>query len=1046
MIPFLKSIARAYAERFPDPSEMAEVCFVFPNKRAGTFFLKFLQELTPDLHFAPTVTTISDLTASLSGRVVNTRLDTLFLLHKCYCEIVSPHLTAEGREEYLSFDSFRRWGETVLSDFNEVDIHLAPAHALFKNLFDFRSIASTFLTPDQRALMEEYFGYRVSRQYDDDKFWLEFGERYAEFDSSPESNENETPRSRFIHLWKVLSPLYERFHAALAEKGLTTSGGAYRLAAGRLEKATAEGIESVAELLPYRKMVMIGFNALSMSERRIFQLLQSNPSPAEPDDSLADFIWDATGPILADRRNSAGRFVAINSRDFPTPQWVEPYLRQSFTDELPAEIRAVASPSKVMQVKIAAEIIDNLKKQTGDAPFDDARVAMVLPDESLLLPLLYSLPESLGDANLTMGYPLKLTSVTSFLVLLRRMQLLRRDASNYKGYAFEEVRNLLGHPYSHAIIGTGRIMEFLTHFERHHISVVRDSDLGRLGKRASRLLSPLQADAEPAVVIKYLDDALAMIEQALISRRNSRSLPLNGNMEIANVTAWRDALARLDDTINEYGVRLSMPGTLAEAYRLLQGEIVAFEGEPLRGLQIMGMLETRALDFEHLVVVAVNDKTIPKRSRQRSFLPNVLRRGYGLPPVNYAESLFAYYFYRMMSRARSVTLIYDSRTSGLTGGPSRYLQQLEHIYARGQMQHTEYKFALKSRCAPLHTVPKTERIMATLESYTRPAMPGERQKNFSASSLKRYIQCPLKFYFQIIEGLRDDPAPMDAVDSITYGNIIHNSLEQLLIPDESMRGRWLSSPIDVTPEMLKGLIADSGAIRNIVHHLINTDYYHLPTEEIDRPLRPDTEIIADVAVRHIINVLRHDLLHAPFRLYGCEVKGTIPYILPDGRRVNMTYAIDRIDTAMCRDDNEVRIVDYKTGSSHIQAPSLKSIFDGSSLSDHFFQLQLYADLLNRHRNIEGLPPMNIKPMIYPVASIHKKFDSKQKPKACPRIGKEWIDWHNQELAECSDSLDKAFSNEVDTLLQNILDPDTPFCATYDSERCRFCAFKSACRD
>lgn len=356
MIPFLKSVARAYVERYENSGVLSDTCFVFPNKRAGTFFLKYLQDITDGLRFAPCVTTISDLTADLSGRVVNTRLDTLFLLHKCYCEIVSPHLTPEGRDEYLSFDAFRRWGETVLSDFNEVDIHLAPADALFKNLFDFRSIASTFLTPDQRALVEEYFGYRVSKQYDDDRFWLEFGERYAELDGTTDvSSSGDTPRSRFIHLWKVLSPLYERFHAALAQRGLTTSGGAYRLATENLETAINAGQEEASRLLPYRKMVMIGFNALSMSERKLFGLLKSIGQNDAHDDAFADFIWDSTGPILSDRRNSAGRFIAINRRDFPSPDWVTPYMELSKATTLSPEIHAISSPSKVMQVKIAAD-------------------------------------------------------------------------------------------------------------------------------------------------------------------------------------------------------------------------------------------------------------------------------------------------------------------------------------------------------------------------------------------------------------------------------------------------------------------------------------------------------------------------------------------------------------------------------------------------------------------------------------------------------------------------------------------------------------------
>ncbi|MDE5902913.1 MAG: PD-(D/E)XK nuclease family protein, partial [Muribaculaceae bacterium] len=579
-------------------------------------------------------------------------------------------------------------------------------------------------------------------------------------------------------------------------------------------------------------------------------------------------------------------------------------------------------------------IIGALKEEIGDEPFDDARVAMVLPDESLLLPLLYSLPDSLGDANLTMGYPLKLTSVTSFLTLLRRMQLLRRDSSTYNGYAFEEVRNLLGHPYAHAIIGTRRIMDFITFFEHRHISVVKDSDLPRLGRRATRLLSPLGADTSPAQVIRYLDDALAMIEDALMRRNSDNPLPLNGKMEIANVTAWRDALARLDDTIEEYGVRLSMAGTLAEAYRLLQGEIVAFEGEPLKGLQVMGMLETRALDFDHLVVVAVNDRTIPRRSRQRSFLPNVLRRGYGLPPVNYAESLFAYYFYRMMSRARKVTLIYDSRPSGMTGGPSRYLLQLDHIYARDRIRHIEYKFALKSRDRLPYVVAKSEETLDSLNAFLKEAPEGERRRNFSASTLKRYIQCPLKFYFQTVKGLRDDPEPSDTLDPITYGNLIHHALEILMIPDRTMRGRWLDTPIAITAEKIDSIIADRDRIQAIVHRIINEEYYHLPPEEIHRPLLPDTEIIASVAVRHIINVLRYDRSFTPFDLYGCEVKGTLSYPLPDGRRLNMTYAIDRIDNAQCAEPDEIRIIDYKTGSSHISAASLEEVFSGDALADH----------------------------------------------------------------------------------------------------------------
>lgn len=1033
MEPFLRSIARGYSQQYA--SFLSDICFVFPNKRAGTFFLKELKGFSKNMTFAPKVTTITDLVADLSGRVVNTRIDTLFLLHKCYCEIVSPHLTEEGREEYLSFDAFRRWGETVLSDFNEVDIHLAPADAIFKNLFDFRSIASTFLTEEQRALMEEYFGYKASKQYDDNKFWLEFGEKYAEFD---DSDTDDSPRSRFIHLWKVLSPLYDRFHNALAKKGLTTSGGSYRLAVEKLREAIEEGEESVRALLPYPKIVMIGFNALSMSERALFEMLQRLDSPVA-DEPLADFVWDSTGPILEDKNNSAGRFVTINRRNFPSPDWLKSYIAKSeidtrlpYKNRLP-EITAMAAPSKVMQVKIAAELINNKQKEIGNKPFENAEVAMVLPDESLLLPLLYSLPKDLSDANLTMGYPLKLTAVTSFLMLLRRMQLMRRDSSKHKGYAFEEVKDLLGHPYAHAIIGSSRISSFVTYFQKRHISVVTDSDLRFLGDAGKILLNPLPTDAEPKVVIKYIDNVLDLVEKALSPNKSSKNKLLNGRIELANVSAWREALARLDDSIEEYNVKLSAAGTLAEVFRLLQGETVAFEGEPLKGFQIMGMLETRSLDFKHLVIVSVNDKILPRRSRQRSFLPNVLRRGYGLPPVNYAESMFAYYFYRAMSRAETVTLIYDNRISGVTGGPSRYLMQLDHMYAKGLVKHQEYKFTLKSHKPSATIVKKTDEIMDILDSYCRPPKQGERRKNLSASALKKYINCHLKFYLQAVEGFRDDPAPSKTIDAITYGNIIHSIMEELLIEDPALRKKWLDTPIRITKEKIEKLLDDSGRIYKFIHHHINKEFYFLEDNEIERPLPPDAADIADIAVTQVLNILRHDLTLAPFNLYGCEVSQNLEYDLGK-RKINMTYAIDRIDDAECTEPGQIRIVDYKTGSTSITAPSIEAVFDGSANSDHYFQLQLYAELLNLHRKKEGKSPLSIKPVIYAVTSLDKK------EKKYPKIGDSRIEWHDQE------DVSNEFINHLNNMLEDIFDPSLPFDGLYQADHCQYCAFKSLCKD
>ena len=1072
-IPFLQSIATAYASRLSaqERSRRAEYCFVFPNKRAGTFFLKYLRDAMPDASIAPCVTTISDLVADLSGRFIDNRIDLLFILYRAYCRLLDPE---EKAGEIVSFDSFRRWGDTVLRDFNEVDIQNVDPEKIFKNVADFKEITSSFLTDEQRAVMEEYFGYRL-RDYDTSSLWLDSGNSYLPSENSEnsptsESSENSQSsgssskadiRAKFISLWKVLAPLYRAFHARLAELGLTTSGGAYRLALRNLSDAIdSDDPSKLRRMLPYDKIVMIGFNALSMSERALFSLMQSIPSPADPDERLTDFIWDSTGPILSDRDNSAGRFVAINRRDFPQPDWIRSYASKSDTSTLPSRLIRVAAPSKVMQVKIASERIADLMKEIGEQPFREAKVALVVPDESLLLPLLYSLPKNIKELNLTMGYPLRLTAVTSFLQLLRSLQLMRRDSSQYQGYAFDQLRDLLSHPYSHSLFTSPRISAFCHEMERRHARVVRIDDLRALGPNAMRVLAPIPADASPAEVIAYLDNVLAIIGESIDGSGNSETSGnsiLKGDLELCHVRAWRDALRIFADSITEHGIRMNTASTLAEAYRLLRAEIVAFEGEPLKGLQIMGMLETRALDFDHVIIIGLNDRTIPGRQRQRSFIPNIIRAGFGMPPNTYQEDLFGYYFYRLLSRTSDATMIFDNRVSGLTGGESRYLLQLRYLYARDRLKDAEYKFTLTPRRSIEHMIEKTPKVMEALERYRRDPRSGERRKNLSASLMKKFTACELKFYFQGVLDINDDPAPTKAIDPITYGNIIHAVIEELYLPDPATRGKWLEPPILLTAEKIDSLIANrDGMIERLLRRHINADHYRLLPDELDTPLEADAEIIAAGMKSNILDVLRYDRGIAPISLYGCEIKGDYNYTAPDGRRVNLTYIIDRVDKIDRADDKNkttapadtdadstqtnattVRIIDYKTGSSHITADSIEDIFSDNYNNDNLLQLLIYSHLLNLSRIDAVLPPLRMQPMIYPVGKLCSTSSQAALIKQMvPSIGGEYLEFADAALPE--------FTPRFDKMLDSIFSEGS-FHGKVDDSSCRFCPFFDACR-
>lgn len=1071
MIPFLQSVAEAYSKRFNRNGEITpdRYCFVFPNKRAGTFFLKYLREVSPEGMIAPQVTTITDLVTDLSGRIVNSRIDLIFLLYNCYCELLFPGCPPEKRHEKISFDAFRKWGETVLRDFNEVDMQNVDADKIFKNVKDFKEIAADFLTDEQRKVMEEYFGY-TAPTYTDDKLWINF--------------ESTKPglSDKFISLWRILGPLYRKFHAAMEERGLISSGGAYRLSAERLREAVDKMDPSLmASLLPWDKLVFVGFNALSKSEREIFHELKRLPSPADADEPLTDFIWDATGPVLSDRKNSAGRFVAININHFPAPDWVLPTLAKSNSSSFP-EMTEVAAPSKVMQVKIATQIINEMKSgEVDEETFKDARVALVVPDEGLLLPLLYSMPKNLGDINLTMGYPLRLTAVTSFLVLLRRLQITSRDSKSYRGYALDQIRDLLSHPYSHAIFITQKINRFIADKERRHVNVVREHELLSLGPKAERVLRPLPKDAASSEVIDYLNEVLKVIGETLIELRQSdsdNSRMLKDSLELHHVEAWRDALKVFSDSIEEYGVRLSVAATLSEAYRLLQAEIVPFEGEPLHGLQIMGMLETRALDFDHLVIVGLNDRTIPGRMRQRSFIPNVIRHGFGMPPNTYQEDIFGYYFFRLISRAKRVTFIYDSRVTGGNGGESRYLLQLRYLYAPESVRRVEYKFSLAGREKHEISIQKNPFVKSRLDRFFNPepsltSSSGKTyRKNFTASLLKKFTACPVKFYYEGVLDLRDDPQPTPSIDAITLGNIVHDVMEKIYLPDKSQREVWLIPPVRISPNKISALLSKEGMaeIKDHITRYINLNHYQKPQERALDELQVDTELVREIVMGYIRNILEADLKEAPFNLYGVEIRNTFEYPLSDGRRLNVQYALDRVDNIGCEKSENlsepemIRIVDYKTGGSHIDSLSISHLFDSDYLKDNLLQLLTYAEFIRKDSPFINRDSMKIGLSIYPVAKMKQ---SKEKDKipfiAGKRISHDRMLFPDETAAfragfnssateeigiesainEAPAEISDQFRIMLNKILEGIFS-DKPFEAAVTPKKCDNCPFLAAC--
>lgn len=1006
-IPFLKSVAKAYIGRYPN--FLSEFCFVFPNKRSGTFFTKYLSEVSEqDTFLSPAIMTITDLISFISGKVTASSIDQIFLLYNSYLTLLespdSPKNTDDTENE-IDFDSFRRWGETVISDFSIIDQYLVDPDEIFKNVKDFREISSNFLTDEQKEIIKEYFG--VEDMTDGSSFWKNF-----------DNEENlSAMKKKFIHLWRILGPLYHIFKRQLSERGLTTTGGNYREALNVIK-------ERGKEIFPFKKLVFIGFNALSTSEHSIFRNIKKLEGYAGFDD-FADFFWDYTGPILTSGDNSASKFIHADIKSFPAPDWALPILHESDNLELP-EITAIAAPSNSAQVKIAGNLIGKITGKEGERDIEEAKVAVVLPDENLLVPLLYSLPDSLPSLNLTMGYPFRMTPVVSFVSLLRRtfgnmrMPGEEEPESNRK-FFHKDIRLLVTHPFTQSYLGAGVSHKVLEMLDKYHIINPSIGQLSEISSRFTSLLDFPYENCSPVEVVYYLEKTLRELGGRLSSEAGRRA---DFRIELGQVNSFRDSLVILADALEEYSIKMSPMTAFRMADRLISGLKVHFEGEPLSGLQIMGTLETRSLDFENIIILSMNERVMPGRSRMRSFIPDTLRHAYAIPPANYAEEIFSYYFYRMISRAKKVTLVYDGRSSGAGAARdvSRYILQLRYLFAKDKMKEEKRKFTLSSLMPRNPSIIKTEEMKEELNAFCTPE-----GRRFSASTLNKYKECQIRFYYEELLRINNDQVPSEYIDAITMGNILHEVMMELYLPRKEERGKLLNHPKIIDRTYISTILENRGIISSFVKKNINRIHFHKREEELNADLPGASELIGDMIVRMAVKILRYDMKITPFKLYGCEIGDNITVAFPDGREVNFRYIVDRLDEIMVDGQPRLRIVDYKSGNKYLKLSEWEQLNEGGKDTKQIFQLFLYSWLMEKN-GIKGAD--NMRTEIYSVMGLNKSEDN------LPKIEKKIIEG----FAEVKEK----FEDMMKELIKDIFESQE-FKAPLTEDPCISCPLQSICR-
>lgn len=857
------------------------------------------------------------------------------------------------------FDKFYFWGEMLLTDFDTIDKYRIDASQLFRNLAEIKEIEAdiSYLTPVQLQLLGS--------------FWSSLG---------PESDLSEEKR-RFLALWKTLGPIYQAYRQRLSDLGVAYGGMVQRAAADRILAGDFAFPEP-------RQYVVAGFNALSECEKVLFRFLST---AAE-----TDFYWDYDDYYKNAPEQEAGMFVRENIVSFP------PRAELSHDNMAqPKELSVVSAVSNAVQCKYAAEILREYARQQ---PLDK-RTAVVLTDENLLLPLLYALPEEAGKVNVTMGYPLKQSLAYTFVERFVELQARRRTKGEGCTFYHADVAGLLSHPYVAASdeVLTRTLAEEIVRERRISVDAVW---LGR-----NELLRSIFA---PAATWRELSDGLLGIIQT-VARIPYRGDDARQRIEFLAVIS--EEIGKLRNSLEACDIDITAEVYTSLLRRHLQTIRIPFEGEPLEGLQVMGILETRNLDFENVVILSMNDDNFPgNRMSQASFVPYNLRAAFSLPTPEHHEGVYAYYFYRLIQRARHVHMLYCAHADEKsTGEPSRYVYQLD--YESGHpVQRIEVGVDVNLASAQPIVVPKDEQVMQCLERFVDPASPAA----LSPTAFFRYVACPLRFYFHSVARLKSDEEVSEEVDAPMFGTILHAAAQRLYA---AVVGQ--AHPGERLQQMLRSAEVSAAVVGAINDHYLRDE--HATVADYSGNLL----LVKDIVERYLRGgIIRYDAAHDAFTTIGLEQE--VAYAFPfatAGRTLELKFAgiADRIDRL---DDGTLRVVDYKTGAPHLEFDGIESLFSGEGKQrlSNILQTLLYSMMLFRSRGCDA------RPALYYVRSMHRDdyapdLDDKQ-------IGLRGASYSSYAVP---------FEQAVRAALAELYDPAEPFVQCEDADTCKFCDFNIICK-
>lgn len=962
MKPFLSYVAEDIIAKYG--TDLSRIAIVFPNKRASLFMNEYIARIADKPIWSPAYITISDLFRQHSNLTVGDPIKLICDLYKAYTE-------ATGSAETL--DHFYAWGQLMLSDFDDIDKNMADADKVFANLKDIHELDDvSYLTEQQKKALKLFF-------------------------SNFSEDHNSELKKRFLTLWSNFGNIYHTFRKTLEGQGLAYEGQLYRAV------AQDESIE-----FEYDKYLFVGFNMMQKVELMLCDRLRK--------EDRVGFYWDFDQYYI--QNNEAGYYISHLLQKYKNELDVnQPDIYDNLSNI--KHITYISANTENIQARYVAKWLEENQRYA-----DGRKTAIVLCNENLLTNVIYNIPQDVKNVNITTGYPLAQSPVSSLVSLLFRLQTMGFDRRQER-FRMHYALQILRHPYARYISdGSTEFAERLQKEKIYYISAnISDSNEGLQQLFTSAILD---VENQSHGILTWISRLLKTIG---INSQDTDDAFLHESL-----FRMYTIVNRLIDLINAGDLTIDLTTCERLTQQLIQSTSVPFHGEPIEGLQLMGVLETRNLDFEHVLLLSCNEGNMPKGINDASFIPYSIRNAYGLTTIKHKVAIYSYYFHRIIQRAHDVTIMYNKSTEdGVANEMSQFMLQLmaeSKLPIRRLQLKSEQETPLQQSMPVRKTKPIIDSLMGLQE--------------ISPSAINTYLRCQLQFYFKMILGIREPDENSEDIDNRAFGNIFHRSSElaYLQLADKESIGEQggktkIIQPITIHKADIDKLRKDKHRIKAIVDQAFSEEFFKNSNHKGSIHYNGLQLINREVIINYLGRLLEIDAQIAPFSILALEQKVSIKKTIMTAegeKQLKIGGYIDRLDKVSVENGSQIRVVDYKTGSLPNQKiNSIDEIFDDKNIhtkhSDYYLQTLLYSDIVRQEYDKNNIPV--VPALLFIQHTKGNDYDPTL------YIGKDKI----ADIAH----FQQDFSTHLQGLLEEIFNVDEPLKPTSDYQRCKNCPYKDMCK-